>query len=74
LGNPSNQPLEVWNNDLKAELSATIDRLDANADSTKVTTNAVNSLKVLKNELELRGELYWHQWVKLCKLKVGAKS
>lgn len=74
LGNPSNQPLEAWNRELKDELAATIDRLDANPDSTGVTANAVKALKVLKSELTLRGELYWHQWVKLCKLKVGAKS
>ena len=55
-------------------LESTLERLQANEDSTQVTAKAVNTLKSMRNELKLRGSLHWHQWVKLAKLKVGAKS
>ncbi|MBR9920743.1 MAG: UvrD-helicase domain-containing protein [Bacteroidetes bacterium] len=63
-----------WNSRLASELDGAIDRLSANEDGTKVTSTAVKDLKTMRRELELRGELFWYQWAKISKLKVGAKS
>ncbi len=60
--------------DLAQELENTITTLENNEDSTKTTATAVSGLKAIRNELRFRGELHWHQWVKLAKTKVGAKS
>jgi ATP-dependent exoDNAse (exonuclease V) beta subunit len=63
-----------WNARLVELLSETVTALENNGDATKVTADGVKSLKELRNELNLRGELFWHQWVKISKTKVGAKS
>lgn len=59
---------------LGSTLEETINRLNNNEDETKKTRTAVDTLKELHNELRLRNSLHWHQWVKLGKLDVGAKS
>lgn len=74
LDKEKNRPAEEWNALLAKELEEAITRLDNNEDTTKVTANGVKALRELKGELKFRGELYWHQWVKLTKIKVGAKS
>ena len=72
---PPPEQTEAWFSDQLAEqLSQAIQRLEGNADETKVTRDALNLLTEFKRELKLRGELYWHQWAKVFKLKVGAKS
>ncbi|MCK6581440.1 MAG: UvrD-helicase domain-containing protein, partial [Anaerolineae bacterium] len=43
-------------------------------DGTKTTREAAEELRNLQNQLKWRGELYWHEWVKISKAKVGAKS
>lgn len=58
----------------KELLQQTIDALQQGEDYTKLTQSATGNLKAMLNELRLRGELHWHQWVKIAKLKVGAKS
>ena len=64
-----------WNNRLIALIDQTVAALDANeADSTKVTRDAAEDLRNLQNQLKWRGELYWHEWAKISKVKVGAKS
>lgn len=64
-----------WNNRLIALIDQTVAALDANeADDTKVTREAAEDLRNLQNQLKWRGELYWHEWVKISKVKVGAKS
>lgn len=55
-------------------LQRTIATLEHNEDSTKVTQSAVNKLRSMARELELQGQLRWHEWAKISKLKVGAKS
>lgn len=67
-------PLQ-WNNRLSALIDQTVAALDANeADGTKTTREAAEELRNLQNQLKWRGELYWHEWVKISKAKVGAKS
>jgi len=66
---------QQWNNRLIALIDQTVSALDANeADDTKVTREAAEELRNLQNQLKWRGELYWHEWVKISKVKVGAKS
>jgi ATP-dependent helicase/nuclease subunit A len=74
LGEISSQPEAFFNQRLELLLRETINRLENNEDETKKTTEAVNVLKASLNELRLRDELYWHQWVKIAKLEPGAKS
>lgn len=64
-----------WNNRLIALIDQTVAALDTNeADGTKTTREAAEELRNLQNQLKWRGELYWHEWVKISKVKVGAKS
>ena len=74
LGKISTRPIEEFNIGLKKHLQETIERLENNEDETKVTQSGVDTLKLLRNELDNRGELDWHKWVKISKVKVGAKS
>ena len=65
----------AWNNRLISAIDQTIAALDANeADTTKVTRDAAEVLKQFQNQLKYRGELYWHEWVKIAKTSPGAKS
>ena len=60
---------------LNKVLSETIISLEDNEeDKTKVTQTAKDTLKAIHKKLSLKGELDWHEYVKLSKLKVGAKS
>ncbi len=64
-----------WNNRLLAHIDQTVAALEANeADQTKVTRDALETLRNAQNQLKWRGELYWHEWVKISKTTVGAKS
>lgn len=74
LGEISNRSLDWWNKKMQQNLEETIAALDANEDSTKVTATAANTLRASLRNLKLKGELYWHEWVKITKTKVGAKS
>ncbi len=65
----------TWNNQLISLIDQTVAALDANdADETKTTREAAEELRSLQNQLKWRGELYWHEWVRIGKVKVGAKS
>ncbi len=74
LGKISDRDPEEYLLSLASKMEETIQRLEDNEDETKVTRGAVETLKSLRNELNLRGNLDWHKWVKISKLKVGAKS
>ncbi|TNE65446.1 MAG: DNA helicase UvrD [Bacteroidetes bacterium] len=64
-----------WNNRLLALIDQTVAALDDNeADGTKTTRDAAEEIRNLQHQLKWRGELYWHEWVKISKVKVGAKS
>jgi ATP-dependent helicase/nuclease subunit A len=73
LGDPLSSPINYYEK-LTELLTQTIDTLDAGADETKVTGDGKGELKIIRNELRQRESLHWHQWVKITKLKVGAKS
>ena len=64
----------AWNEALGQHLEKAIDRLEGNADETVKTKDAVKMLREAFAELKLRGELFWHQWVKISKVDVGMKS
>lgn len=70
----SDQPASFFIQRLKSLLQETIDRLENNADETKVTAAAKDTLSASLNLLNLKGELNWHDWVKIAKLSTGAKS
>lgn len=55
-------------------INEAIENLDASADETKVTKDGIGELKLVRNDLRSRGVLHWHNWVKLTKIKIGAKS
>jgi ATP-dependent helicase/nuclease subunit A len=65
----------TWQNRLMFHLTNTMEALEGQtADETKVTRDAIESLRNLQNQLQWRGELYWYEWVQIAKVKVGAKS
>lgn len=74
LGDVKDQNSTSFNQRLQLALSQTIRALEDNEDETKTTRSAIDDLKAFLKTLELRGELFWHQWVKISKIKVGAKS
>lgn len=63
-----------WEQRLASLLKGTISRLTHNADETKKTKTVIDTLRNLSRTLELRGFLHWHEWAKISKTKVGAKS
>lgn len=73
LGQPYTSDVP-FNDKLLELLNQTIDALDAGKDDTKVTSEAFAELKQVRNDLLQRGSLQWFQWVKIGKLKIGAKS
>ncbi len=72
LGDPLS--IDNYNGQLLELINATIELLETSGDETKVTGDGIGELKTMRNELRARGGLHWHQWVKLMKTKVGAKS
>ncbi|MFT5764528.1 MAG: ATP-dependent helicase/nuclease subunit A [Saprospiraceae bacterium] len=70
----SKDPPAQLNSKLQTFLASTIEALENNEDATKVTESAVTTLKTFVNILHVKGELNWHEWVKISKIKVGAKS
>lgn len=74
LGDLADGQQAAFNKKLQSLLEETVTRLENNEDATKKTSVAVATLKGFYNELKLRQELYWHQWVKISKIDVGAKS
>lgn len=73
LGEPFETKFD-YNAKLLELLNQSIEALVNGIDETKVTTEALGELKTLRNELRQRESLQWHQWVKISKLKIGAKS
>lgn len=74
LGDPDPHAAPSLSATLADRLQETINRLENNGDTTKKTADAVQTLKALHRELQLRGELFWHQWVKIAKTDVAVKS
>jgi ATP-dependent helicase/nuclease subunit A len=74
LGEPVSISSVDYNTKIFDLLNQTIEALEGNGDATKVTADGVGELKTIRNELRQRNSLFWHQWVKLTKIKVGAKS
>ena len=74
LGEPLERSTEEWTALLKQHLDEAIDALENNADKTKTTQTGIDELKKARTTLKNLHELPWHQWVKIGKIKVGAKS
>ncbi len=74
LGKPSTESAEAFNKQLLQLLRDTFQRVEQNEDTTKVTQKMLDELKQFSNRLELQGQLNWHEWVKISKLRHGAKS
>ncbi|MCO6489517.1 MAG: UvrD-helicase domain-containing protein [Phaeodactylibacter sp.] len=75
IGQPdTSHPEGHFEHRLSQLMGETIARLDNNADETKKTRDAANTLRAFQRTLELRQYLYWHEWAKISKLSVGAKS
>ncbi len=74
LGKKSGKTYEGLISDLKRTLQATILELEGNEDSTKVTEKGADDLKKIQRKLNLENSLEWYEWVKISKIKVGAKS
>jgi ATP-dependent exoDNAse (exonuclease V) beta subunit len=58
---------------LEQSLMETISLLEESGDDTKVTATGIKDLRTIYNDLRSKGKLDWHQWVKIGKIKVGAK-
>ncbi|MFZ4633149.1 MAG: UvrD-helicase domain-containing protein [Saprospiraceae bacterium] len=66
---------QTWNNRLIHHIDQAIAALEANAaDTTKVTRDAAETLRGMQYQLQNRSGLDWHEWVKIGKVKVSAKS
>lgn len=74
LGKISKQSPEEFNERLANLLAETVERLENNEDQTKVTNVATADLRQFNERLRRGQELSWHEWVKISKIKVGAKS
>ncbi|MCB0661699.1 MAG: UvrD-helicase domain-containing protein [Saprospiraceae bacterium] len=59
---------------LKEVLEQTITTVENNEDNTKTTQNVIVELQQSLNACRSRGYLLWHEWAKIGKAKVGAKS
>jgi ATP-dependent helicase/nuclease subunit A len=62
------------NDTLKSLLETTLSELRDNDDSTKTTQRVVNDLQNLFNDINTKGALNWHEWIKITKLKPGKSS
>ena len=62
------------NQQLAALLKSTIRDIEQSNDETKATTDFKIFYQSALHELELHGALDWHQWAKISKPSVGAKS
>ena len=74
LSEPTERTAEEWNQRLRSELEAAIERIENNPDETKGTRTAVSNLRSMATQLDNLGQLPWYDWVKIGKTKVGAKS
>ncbi|MEM9990266.1 MAG: UvrD-helicase domain-containing protein [Bacteroidota bacterium] len=74
LERPSKRSLAAYNVQLTASIQETIAVLESNEDTTKVTKNAVQTLRGMLRDMDLKGGLYWYELAKIMKLKVSKKS
>ena len=63
-----------YNAHLLTLLEEALTNLENSPDETKVTKDGIGELKLLRNDLRSRRSLQWYNWVKMTKIKIGAKS
>ena len=59
---------------LEQQLSETITQLEQGEDQTKKTSTVIDRLTSFRRQIQLRGQLHWHQWATIGKIEPGAKS
>lgn len=59
---------------LHEQLSQTITELEQGEDQTKKTSTVIDRLTSFRRQIQLRDQLYWHQWATIGKIEPGAKS
>ena len=70
-----NADATTWQNRLLSAIDQTVAALDEQeTDTTKTTRDAAETLRSMQNQFRWRGGLHWHEWVKIAKTNVGAKS
>ncbi len=75
LPEPSPNDAQTWNNQLLFHLENTAESLDnQDLDQTKKTKDVAIALRTFANQLRWQEKLDWHEWVKIGKQDVGAKS
>ena len=74
LSEPSPRSAESWNEELNRHLTDTIRLLEEGGDTTKVTAAAVEKLKKVRSQLNLREELQWHDWAMISKIEGSVSS
>ncbi|MBU6341520.1 MAG: UvrD-helicase domain-containing protein [Bacteroidetes bacterium] len=64
-----------WRKGLLEVLNQTVESLEQNsADTTQSTQKGTDALREFQNQLKQKEDLYWHEYVKIRKTTVGARS
>lgn len=74
LKSPVQSSFEALNQQLAVALEKSLEQIEAADDATKKTQTVIDTIRQTQRDLRLKGEIPWHQWVKLTKLDPGAKS
>jgi ATP-dependent helicase/nuclease subunit A len=74
LGEKSGQTSMAIYPTLLAVIEDVVNAILEGGDQTATTNTGVTELKNIKKEISTQGEIPWYSWVKLSKIKVGAKS
>ncbi len=57
-----------------AMIEEAVQNIKDSGDETKTTADAISDLNAIKKEIKTQGSIPWHQWAKVSKIKIGAKS
>ena len=74
LGEKTEQTSKKMYPILVAAIEDAVNNIREGGDETATTNTGVTELKNIKKEIATQGEIPWYSWVKISKLKVGAKS
>jgi ATP-dependent exoDNAse (exonuclease V) beta subunit len=73
LSPPSDQSASYFNTELQRLLQQTISDIEENEDATKAKNTLLSKLRGMHYRLKSRGELNWHEWASIVKLKPPKK-
>ena len=74
LETPKDITLDATNTALTTLIDDTISAVNGNEDTTKKTQSLISYLKQIREEINIRGRLFWHHWVKIEKAEPGKLS